>query len=298
MNDPFLVPCLVTLRSEFNAVAPGRDKGADGWIGNRAHALSSSDHNPDETGRTPYSDADFVDEVHAVDIDGDGPWPDGRGGQAGGWFDRTIRAIAAQERREFLSTTVFGRLQNIIWRGQIISRSWGWSEWHDYDGPSDHFDHAHFSARYTSAQEADTRPWGVLEDDVTEAELIAAVEKALAGAKGQAAMWNATLAQDRIQGYDSTGAALPENPADPAADDMTVASAITFAARFARVGEAQLAALKAQLAELSAQVGQVDEQTAAAIFGGSTEQLRDVLVDALGRARAAELGALLTAPAA
>jgi len=61
---------------------------------------------------------------------------------------------------------VFGRLQNIIWRGRIISRSWGWSEWRDYDGPSDHFDHAHFSARYLTRTESDTRPWGVQEEDM------------------------------------------------------------------------------------------------------------------------------------
>jgi hypothetical protein len=166
MNDPFLVPCLVTLRAEFNAVAPHRDKGADGWIGNRAHQQESSDHNPDETGNTPYEDADDVDEVHATDIDSTGPWPDGKGGEAGGWFDLKVRAIAAQERVEFESKAMVGRLQNIIWRGQIISRSWKWSEWRKYSGPSDHFDHAHFSARYLTSTENDTRPWGVEEDDM------------------------------------------------------------------------------------------------------------------------------------
>lgn len=175
MTAWILVPCLAVLRREFDVVSPHRDKGADGSIGNTAHAAASSDHNPDESGNTPYEDADNVDEVHAIDVDSTGPWPDGRGGGAGAWFDRTVRAIAARERVEYESAILVGRLQNIIWRGRIISRSWGWSEWRDYSGPSDHFDHAHFSARYLTSTENDTRPWGVAEEDIVTPEDIAAV---------------------------------------------------------------------------------------------------------------------------
>jgi hypothetical protein len=169
-----LVPCLVTLRGEFNAVAPARDEGADGAIGDSNHT-SASDHTPDEDSDVLRGrDADRTNEVHALDIDSTGPWPDGRGGEAGGWFDRTIQAIAAREKAEYESATLVGRLQNIIWRGRIISRSWGWSEWRAYDGPSKHFDHAHFSARYLSSTESDTRPWGVAEEDdmTTKAEFL------------------------------------------------------------------------------------------------------------------------------
>jgi hypothetical protein len=156
-----LIPCLVALRDEFNEVAPRRDKGADGAIGDSSHT-SSSDHTPDEDSDVLRDhDADSKNEVHAIDIDCTGPWPDGRGGQADAWFDRKIRAIAVQERAEFQSATVYGRLQYIIWRGQIISRSWEWSQWRDYTGPSAHFDHAHFSARYLTRTEADTRSWDV-----------------------------------------------------------------------------------------------------------------------------------------
>ena len=160
-----LVPCLVTLRTEFNQVSPKRDKGADGSVGNQAHAATPSDHNPDETGNTPYEDADNVDEVHALDIDSTGPWPDGKGGQADAWLDRKVRVIAARERVEYESATLVGRLQNIIWRGRIISRSWGWSGWRAYTGASQHFDHVHFGARYLTSTESDTRPWGVAEED-------------------------------------------------------------------------------------------------------------------------------------
>jgi len=153
MSAPVLVPCLVRLRAEFNEISPGRDTGSDGWLGDRAHALRSSDHNPDETGVTPYEDADHVDEVHGLDVDDTGPWP------APGWFDARVEHIRAEHQagRD-------DRLQNIIRNGRIASRSWGWT-WRTYTGNNGHYEHAHFSARYTSAQEADTSPWGVQEDD-------------------------------------------------------------------------------------------------------------------------------------
>ena len=47
---------------------------------------------------------------------------------------------------------------------RIASRSWGWT-WRDYTEDDPHINHAHFSARYTTAQEADTRPWGVYQED-------------------------------------------------------------------------------------------------------------------------------------
>jgi hypothetical protein len=152
-----LVPCLIALRSEFNSVAPRRDKASDGWIGNRAHALTVSDHNPDESGRTPYEDADGVDEVHGLDVDETGPWP------AGFNFTDRVNRVRLQQ----IADGPHCRLQNIIWRGMIASRSWGWG-WRPYGGDNGHFQHAHFSARYTTAQENDLRPWGVAPRPVKE----------------------------------------------------------------------------------------------------------------------------------
>lgn len=150
-----LVACLVALREEFNLVSPHRDKGADGSIGDSAHT-SSSDHTPDEDSYVLRDhDADNKNEVHALDIDSSGPWPEP------GWFNQTILDLVAREKREYESPTIFGRLQYVIWNRRIASRSWGWT-WQSYSGSSDpHTNHAHFSARYTTAQEADTRPWGV-----------------------------------------------------------------------------------------------------------------------------------------
>lgn len=153
-----LIPCLVTLRKEFDTVSPHRDRGADGSIGDSNHT-SSSDHAPDEDSSVLRDrDADHTNEVHALDIDSTGPWPDA------GWFNRTVLALVEREKAEYESPTIVGRLQYVIHDHRIASRSWGWS-WRDYDGEDPHTNHAHFSARYLSSTEADTRPWGVYEED-------------------------------------------------------------------------------------------------------------------------------------
>lgn len=152
MPSWILVPCLVSLREEFNRLAPARDNASDGSIGDVAHQQESSDHNPDETGKTPSEDADSVNEVHAIDVDSDLRKP--------GWtMQRCVDIIVARHR-----TGLDDRLQNVIYNRRIWSRSWGWTA-RAYSGPSPHTEHAHFSARYTTAQEADTRPWGLLEED-------------------------------------------------------------------------------------------------------------------------------------
>ena len=150
MASWILVPCLVTLRSEFNAIAPGRDRASDGSIGDLAHAQTSSDHNPDETGATPYEDADSTNEVHAIDVDKDLRRP--------GWtMQKAVEIIVVRHRQGRDN-----RLQNVIYNRVIWSRSWGWTA-RRYTGANAHTQHAHFSARYTTAQESDTRPWGLLE---------------------------------------------------------------------------------------------------------------------------------------
>lgn len=176
-----LVPCLVALRAEFDVLAPGRDRASDGALGDRAHARTSSDHNPDETGATPYEDADHLDEVHAIDVDDDL--------RTSGWsMNRALRIIIERHRAGHDD-----RLQNVIYDRRIWSRSWGWTA-RAYRGASSHTEHAHFSARYTTAQERDTRAWGLLEDDMTEADVMAAVYKALESERGQRALgagaWN------------------------------------------------------------------------------------------------------------
>jgi hypothetical protein len=163
MSEWTTVPCLLALRDEFNAVSPARDKGADGTIGDSAHT-SSSDHTPDEDSDALRDhDADSKNEVHALDIDSSGPWPEE------GWFNREILALVERERAEYESPTTIGRLQYVIWNRRIASRSAHWT-WKTYSGADPHTNHAHFSARYVTSAEADTRPWGVFtekDEDMT-----------------------------------------------------------------------------------------------------------------------------------
>lgn len=131
----YLVPCLVTLRAEFNQLAPARDKGADGWIGDAAHQARTSDHNADPQGR-----------VLAVDIDSTGPWPRP--------FDSLVESLRGDDRLEY-----------VIWNRRIASRDQGWT-WRAYTGSSDpHTGHAHFSARHDHTGNDSTAPWGLTEED-------------------------------------------------------------------------------------------------------------------------------------
>jgi hypothetical protein len=156
--------------------------------------------------------------VHALDIDCTGPWPDGKGGQEGGWYDRKIRELVAREKTEYEHPTIKGRLQNVIWRGRVCSRSWGWTEWRPADG---HFDHAHFSARYDPDTEADTRPWGVEEDDVTKSEFTTWMTEWAKSSAGREALATAVLAYDpgkaadgklKPGGIENYGSTADENP--------------------------------------------------------------------------------------
>lgn len=134
MTAAYLVPCLVKLRAEFNALSPGRDKGADGWIGDAAHLSRTSDHNPDSQGR-----------VLAVDIDSTGPWP---GGTAG--FNAAVESLRGDDRLEY-----------IIWNRRICSRDRGWT-WRTYTGSSDpHTGHAHFSARHDHTGNNSAASWRI-----------------------------------------------------------------------------------------------------------------------------------------
>lgn len=170
MSAWVLIPSLIALRTEFNAVNPTRDKGADGSIGDSAHT-SSSDHTPDEDSDVLRDhDADSKNEVHALDIDSTGPWP------SAGWFDRTVNAIRLEERRRWLDPGDKCRLKYVIWNRQIASQGSDFA-WVAYSGSDPHTNHAHFSGRYETVCENDTRPWGVAtqlqEDDVplTDAEI-------------------------------------------------------------------------------------------------------------------------------
>lgn len=146
-----LTPALVSLNEEIARVAAARDTRSDGTVGDQAHALVVSDHNPDETGAVPIRDADSVNEVHASDRDSTGPWP-----WAGG-METLVQFLVDRCRRG-----VENRLRYIIFNGRIWRASNGWRQ-ETYTGSNRHTEHAHFSGSYSAAAERDTRPWG-LED--------------------------------------------------------------------------------------------------------------------------------------
>ncbi len=183
MGSPVLVPCLAKLRSEFNELAPDRDTESDGWIGDSAHQAEPSDHNPDETGNTPYEDADSLDEVHAIDVDKDLNRP--------GWsMERAVQVIVGRHR-----SGADKRLNYVIFNRRIWGWFSGWTE-REYFGANPHDKHAHFSSLYGSGAgnpEADVRAWGLLEadeeDEMGVEEFFASVAR---GVRGEAAGATAT----------------------------------------------------------------------------------------------------------
>lgn len=127
-----LIHGLTVLRSEFDTVNPHRDRSSDGWIGDDRHSLRVSDHNPDAHGI-----------VHAIDVDVDGV------PMARIVAHLVARCKAGQEHR----------LQYIIFRRTIWSRTWGWTP-RAYTGINPHTRHAHFSARAADVA-GDAGAWGV-----------------------------------------------------------------------------------------------------------------------------------------
>lgn len=159
MADWILVACLVTLRNEFNRIAANRDRTTDGSIGDTAHQNSTSDHNQDEFGKVPITDADKTNEVHAIDVD----------------VDLRVSGLTMEKVVQFLlercRSGAENRLRYIIFNKRIWSASSGWVQ-KAYTGASPHTEHAHFSASYNSKHEASTASWH-LEDlvAVTQAEI-------------------------------------------------------------------------------------------------------------------------------
>src|SRR4051812_16060348 len=141
-----LIPCLKSLFTEFDRIAPSRDKASDGSIGDTAHSQTSSDHNPDETGTVPIHDADKVNEVHAIDVDNNLNESDLS-------MEKVVQFILSRCR-----TGRESRLRYIIYNRRIWSASSDWVQ-KTYTGPSAHTEHAHFSASYTTSLEASTASW-------------------------------------------------------------------------------------------------------------------------------------------
>ncbi|GID29697.1 hypothetical protein [Paractinoplanes brasiliensis] len=146
MASWILVPCLVKLRSEFNTIAPNRDRSSDGSVGDTAHQSSQSDHNPDETGNVPIRDADKKNEVHAIDVDADLRTP-------GLTMEKVVQFLIARSK-----SGAEKRLRYIIYNRRIWSASNGWRQ-QSYTGANPHDKHAHFSSSYETNREASVASW-------------------------------------------------------------------------------------------------------------------------------------------
>lgn len=152
-----LIRPLADLRAEINARWPNRDRGADGWIGDRAHQGHTSGHNPDDTpgARPAYSDRDGRPEVRALDIDVD--------------LDGTGRATTAAARQRFRLEVISpvvrtarahpGLLRYIIFDHEIwhADNDWRPSQFHG----DPHTDHGHFEGHWSSAQDNTPVNWGI-----------------------------------------------------------------------------------------------------------------------------------------
>lgn len=140
-----LVPCLVTLREEFNALNPDRDKSSDGWVGDEAHQSGDSDHNPDDSGN-----------VHAIDVDENI-------NVSGVYMEDCVQTVLRRCRKNNDDPDNEARLTYIIYERRIWSASDGWRECY-YGGSNPHDKHAHFSAESASKYANDTSPWGIVEE--------------------------------------------------------------------------------------------------------------------------------------
>jgi hypothetical protein len=110
------------LRLQVDDSYPDRDKSSDGWIGNLAHSLNPSDHNPDSAGI-----------VRAIDI------------------DRDLSGKAKPDLMPYLADQIRiaakrgdKRISYVIFAGRIASPRMGW-RWRKYSGINPHNSHLHIS---------------------------------------------------------------------------------------------------------------------------------------------------------
>lgn len=132
----YLAPSLEVLRKEVNTRWPNRDKTSDGTIGDEAHQNTSSDHNPNSRESVDAWDMDKGNATSNPNV------------------DEVIAAFMKHPSAHY-----------VIWNRKIADKDTGW-KWNSYTGSNPHTEHVHFSIRQSASAEQDTRPWGLLEDDM------------------------------------------------------------------------------------------------------------------------------------
>lgn len=133
---------LQTVRGEFNAVFPLRDKASDGWIAGGGHTVVNTGHVGDKTGKAEYKDGDALDEVRAIDVD-----KDLRDAIRGVTMEQVIQYLVQRGRAGF-----YLPFRYFIFKGRIWRKSTGWKT-ESYLGSNQHNEHAHFSGDYTQTSD-------------------------------------------------------------------------------------------------------------------------------------------------
>jgi hypothetical protein len=130
-----LAKAIPVLQAQVNAAYPHRPKGADGTIGDAAHAARVSDHNPNP----PHAGV-----VTAWDITTD-------------TFSNTL----AEQLRE-MGMRGDGRVKYVIWQRHITSAEHAW-KWAPYTGADPHTGHIHLSLSDLEPQYDRLDSWPVLD---------------------------------------------------------------------------------------------------------------------------------------
>lgn len=133
-----LTPGMKNLGNQFNARWPNRDGASDGAIGDYKHSQGTSGHNPDDTSHHNAEwdgDSDNAPEIRAIDVDNN------LGGD-----------VSMQEVINHMRTLPnLGSVIRYMIYNEKIYRSSNDFEPEDYNGPSPHKEHAHFSGAYSQS---------------------------------------------------------------------------------------------------------------------------------------------------
>lgn len=123
------------MRSQVNLHAPGRNKSADGWIGDAKHAASTSDHNP-------WVKDGSIGIVTALDITHD-----------------PSSGVDTWKLADYLRTKRDARIKYVISNGRIFSSTVSAWAWRSYSGSNPHRSHIHVSVNSAKVYHDDVRPW-------------------------------------------------------------------------------------------------------------------------------------------
>lgn len=122
-------PSVAAALAEATRRWPQRSRASDGTVGDAAHQLTKSDHNPDEHGV-----------VHAFDLTHD-----------------PAHGVDCEVLAEHLVTGRDRRIAYVIWNRRICkSGAWTWAA---YTRPNPHNKHLHVSIKHAPEAENDVSPW-------------------------------------------------------------------------------------------------------------------------------------------